>query len=233
MAAAKEKVVAQVTIPKLKIGRFTMKLIGDSPLVMHCFGEKARKQIEDRQKGSDAVTAKKEARQPEQDFMSALHVMPGTKPVLKKKDGEVLAIGEFGFPAIGIKASAVTAAVDAGAFKTTMRRAFHIGNDRDDLVRITSDPPVMRTDNVRIGQGSTDVRYRPEFRNWSCEFDVSYNEAVIGVEQIINLFNNAGFGVGIGEWRPERDGLFGRFRVSADIQVGPSELRGLVQEESK
>jgi hypothetical protein len=30
------------------------------------------------------------------------------------------------------------------------------------------------------------------------------------------MIERAGFGVGIGEWRPEKDGDYGRFRVDRD-----------------
>ena len=54
---------------------------------------------------------------------------------------------------------------------------------------------------------------------------VRFNANVLSAEQIINLFNTAGFGVGIGEWRSEKDGQHGLFHVAT---VG--ELQTLVQE---
>jgi hypothetical protein len=36
----------------------------------------------------------------------------------------------------------------------------------------------------------------------------------MSAEQVLNLFNTAGFACGVGEWRPERDGSNGRFRVA-------------------
>jgi hypothetical protein len=41
----------------------------------------------------------------------------------------------------------------------------------------------------------------------------------------VNLFNTAGFGVGIGEWRSEKDGQHGMFHVATT-----DELRALVRE---
>ena len=32
--------------------------------------------------------------------------------------------------------------------------------------------------------------------------------------QILNLFNTAGFAVGVGEWRMEKDGQYGLFHVA-------------------
>ena len=49
---------------------------------------------------------------------------------------------------------------------------------------------------------SRDVRY------------VAFNANVLSAEQIVNLFNTGGFGIGVGEWRPQKDGPFGRFHVA-------------------
>jgi hypothetical protein len=48
---------------------------------------------------------------------------------------------------------------------------------------------------------------------------VEFDHHSIAVEQIFNLVNRAGFAVGICEWRPERNGPFGRFRVVTGKRV--------------
>jgi hypothetical protein len=42
---------------------------------------------------------------------------------------------------------------------------------------------------------------------------VRYNRNVLSAEQIVSLFNTAGFAIGIGEWRPQKNGGFGMFHV--------------------
>lgn len=71
----------------------------------------------------------------------------------------------------------------------------------------------MRQDMVRVGMGTADVRFRGEFTAWATTLSVTYNAKSLSPEQIVNLFNLAGFGVGVGEWRPEKDGSYGRFHV--------------------
>ena len=92
-----------------------------------------------------------------------------------------------------------------------LRGAFHVEGD---LVHVEGEPQ-RREDMVRVGMGTADIRYRPEFPKWATELDVSYNSRALAAEQIVNLFEIAGFAVGVGEWRPEKDGQFGRFRVEA------------------
>ena len=92
---------------------------------------------------------------------------------------------------------------------TEARGTFHINGE---FIRIKGEP-TMREDMVKVGMGSADLRYRAEFKEWSMTFQVRYNRSMLTAEQIINLFNIAGFGNGIGEWRPQRNGAFGMFHV--------------------
>ena len=111
---------------------------------------------------------------------------------------------------------------------TDCRQMFFIlpdGRDQTsqmDCVRVQGDA-VERTDVVRLKNGSADLRYRPEITNWSATLRISYDKALTSPEQIANLFFRAGYSVGVGDWRPERDGDFGRFTVAegnvADVGV--------------
>jgi len=73
----------------------------------------------------------------------------------------------------------------------------------------------MREDMVRIAMGTADIRYRGEFKQWKVRLLVRYNASVLSPAQIYNLFNLAGFGVGVGEGRPEKNGSWGMFHVEA------------------
>ena len=66
---------------------------------------------------------------------------------------------------------------------------------------------------VRISMGTADIRYRGEFPVWRVTFTIRHNANVLSAEQIINLFNVGGFAIGVGDWRPQRNGSFGMFHV--------------------
>jgi hypothetical protein len=72
----------------------------------------------------------------------------------------------------------------------------------------------MREDMVRVGMGTADIRHRAEFETWGAMLRVQHNANVLSAEQVISLFEAGGFGVGIGDWRPEKDGVNGRFHVA-------------------
>ncbi|KKL87021.1 hypothetical protein LCGC14_1938870, partial [marine sediment metagenome] len=130
--------------------------------------------------------------------LDSLYPMPGKK-------------NKYGFPAIAFKKAAVDACshVD-GLTKVLARGGFHVVGE---MVEIKGKPR-MREDMVRIAMGTADIRYRGEFPEWSCTLSIRHNPNVLSAEQIINLFNVAGFAVGIGEGRPQKDQSWGMFHVA-------------------
>ena len=192
------KVLEQiVTIKAINIQFATIELVGDSPLIVHAWSAKAKKEMLDKQM-KKAKTAKP-AKNPESDYEEAFYRLPDKTP---------------GFPTIAFKAAAVSAGgrFSDGLKMTELRGAFHIEGE---LVAIEG-KPTMREDMVRVGMGTADIRYRPEFRSWRVRLPIRYNADAVSLEQIVNLFNLGGFGVGVGEWRPERDGLYGMFHVATE-----------------
>lgn len=56
------------------------------------------------------------------------------------------------------------------------------------------------------------MRYRPLFKDWALEFHINFEEE-IPAEVIKEALEIAGKYVGIGDWRPEKKGKFGKFQV--------------------
>ena len=198
--AATKKTEEVVEIKAINIQRITITLIGDSPLIVHAWSAKAKKEMLDKQM-KKAKTAK-QAKDPARDYEEAFYRLENGKP---------------GFPTVAFKAAAVSAGgrFSEGLKMTELRGAFHIEGE---LVEVHGDAR-MREDMVRVGMGTADIRYRPEFPEWRVELPVRYNADKISVEQMANIFNLAGFGVGVGEWRPEKDGQFGMFHVATDADM--------------
>ena len=201
-----------ITIPALDIRTATVKIVGDSPLIMHKWSEKAKKEILDKQM-KKAKSKGHDAKDPFADFISSMYWLDG-EPENKTPDGFAAALEDgarFGFPSTAVKAAAVAAAYRAGITKNmvSMNGAFHIIGE---FVEINGEP-VMREDMVKVGMGVADIRYRGEFPEWWSSFTVRYNAAVISLEQLINMINMGGFACGIGEWRAEKGGTFGAFHV--------------------
>ena len=189
-----------ITIPSIDVRTLEVSVVGDSGLISHAWSDKAKKMMLDKQMKKAA--AAKEAKDPEAQFHESLYVISG-------QAGQTGAV--YGFPAVAFKAAAVSACRFVSNIKMTEARgAFHVVGE---LVPLEGPPPVMREDMVRVGMGTADIRYRGEFVTWAATLTIRYNAAVMEPAQIINLLNNAGFGVGVGEWRPERNGSHGMFHV--------------------
>lgn len=73
-----------------------------------------------------------------------------------------------------------------------------------------------------------DVRFRYEYLNWKARLVLEFDENTISTATVVDLLNRAGR-VGVGEWRPERDGTFGTFRVSRHIN-DPKEVAEVLEE---
>lgn len=182
----------EIEIPPIEIKTFVLRIVGDSPLICHAWSQKAKQEMLDKQMGK--ARGKKEPKDPARDYQDAFYRLDDGTPA---------------FPTIAFKAAAVNASRQVDGLKMTfLRGAFHTVGE---LVAIEG-VPRMREDAVKI-QMTSDLRYRPEFAEWAVNLAVRLNTRALTVQQLIHLFNQAGFSAGVGEWRPERNGAFGMFHV--------------------
>ena len=186
-----------ITLTPPRVETLHVEVVGTSPLICHRWSDSMRDQI--RAKQTKAATRAREAKDPDRDYRESLYP---------------LAAGGFGFPAVAFKAAAVRAGTYADMKMTFLRGAFHVEGE---LVPLTGEPS-MREDMVRLQGSTADIRYRGQFVEWSAKVPVLLNVAALSIEQLANLFVLAGFAVGVGDWRPEKNGQYGRFEV-AGIQA--------------
>lgn len=214
MATKKTEVIE---IRPIEIKKVTVRVVGDTPLIMHAWSEKAKRMMLEAQMGI-AKGKKKDVKNPADDFIRSMYwltQMPedGTMESFE----EAIANGaRFGFPVTAFKQAAISAAYRMGwaKDKMSMRGAFYIDSDENGMIEIHSDTPEMREDMVKVGMGTADIRYRGEFKNWYADLTISYNaNGQYSLENIVNIINAGGYVCGVGEWRPERDGQNGMFHV--------------------
>lgn len=217
MSKEKQEVIS---IKKIEIQRAKIKIVGDSPLIVHAWSEKAKKMMLDAQTKA-TKTKGKEVRDPYDDFIQSLYWLEG-----KPEESTVEAFGnavnngaKWGFPVGAIKQAGNAAAYRSGWVKNQMqlRGSYFLQTEFGEMAEIKGSIPEIREDMVRIGMGSADLRYRGEFKNWYMDLILEYNASGdMSLEQIVNVINAGGYIVGIGEWRPERDGTFGKYHVEVE-----------------
>ena len=232
-----------IEIKPIEMQDVTVKIVGVTPLIVHAWSAKAKREILYKQVFGKALG--REKRNPLADFVSSMYWLD---PMPTEFDPETVenavANARFGFPLTSIKQAAISAAYRSGWTKDKMslRGAFFIEPDfeeyfsgdlvvdeahkridivpnvprREQLIEIHSDTPIMREDAVTVGMGTADLRYRGEFQNWSATLNIRFNKnGQYRLDQILNIINAGGQLCGIGEWRPERDGQYGMYQIAA------------------
>ena len=212
------KTIETIDIKPIEIKKTT--IVGDTPLIMHAWSEKAKREILDKQMKKTKSSAR-EAKNPVEDFIRSMYwLTPMPEEMSQEGFEEAIEKGaRFGFPVTGFKQAAISAAYRMGwaKDKVSMRGAFFIDGDENQMLEIHSDTPVIREDMVKVGMGTADIRFRGEFRNWYADLTISYNaNGQYTLEQIVNIINAGGYVCGVGEWRPERDGQYGMFHVASE-----------------
>jgi hypothetical protein len=189
-----------VEVVEFSIRQVTIPITGISPLIIHAWSEKSKKMIADKQAGK-AKNKKHEIRDPESDYQNAKHIAKS---------------GWEGIPAAAIKAAMIRGAKMVGMVMKDTQAAFFVNADCEatQLIRIHGESQ-MRTDMVRVGMGSADIRYRPEYLEWSLELNIDFNEGMISIDQLHQIVKAAGYGNGLGEMRPEKGKFnYGRFKLA-------------------
>jgi hypothetical protein len=198
---------AQIVIQRIGRETILVPIVGTAPLIVNKFSEKAKRQMLDAMQGRKNP---KQPKDPEADYTAALY---------RTKDGG------YGFPAIGFKAATVSAARFFGkdVTMTSLRQCLFFNGvlteaDPQSLVEIVGEPH-MREDVVTVGMKGHDLRYRPEFSEWSAMLEVVYVKSMLSMDSVLSLIDAAGLGVGVGEWRPEKSGDFGTFMIDPSRKV--------------
>lgn len=223
MATAKKTEVLEIR--PIEIKKVQLRIVGDTPLIMHAWSEKAKRMMLEAQMGK-AKGKKKEPKSPADDFIRSMY-WKTPMPVYEDSASEEEKMEAFGiavengarfcFPVTAFKQAAISAAYRMGwsKDKVSLRGAFFIESDENGMIEIQSDSPTMREDMVKVGMGTADIRYRGEFSNWSADITINYNvNGQYDLESIVNIINAGGYICGVGEWRPEKDGQYGMFHVA-------------------
>lgn len=198
---------AQITISKIGTETIRVPLVGTAPLIVHKFSEKAKRQMLDAMQGRKSP---KQSKDPEGDYEAAFY----------RTDS-----GGYGFPVIAFKAATVGAARFYGkSISMTALRQFvffdaEFSKEAGQKLAVLTGEPHMREDVVKVGMGGSDLRYRPEFTEWSTVVEVTYVKSMLTRESVLSLIEAGGMGVGVGEWRPEKKGDFGTFVIDPTREI--------------
>lgn len=185
---------------RIRKGQVTIVSREGSIMVQHKWDAKMMDKIRDK-KIEGRKTKEREPCDPDRECEAATY---------RLKDGR------YALPVVQVKNAMISAAHrDIGFDKTLVRKGIFFVGEEGIFVPLITPGAKMREDVVRVPAktGNADLRYRPMFETWKAKLRFEYDAALLRVDDIVSLLDRAGFGIGIAEWRPEKDGEWGRFQV--------------------
>lgn len=60
---------------------------------------------------------------------------------------------------------------------------------------------------------------RPRFNDWRAKFQIILNDEGLPLETMNEIIQHAGNYVGVGDWRPDKKGMFGKFMITSFQEV--------------
>ena len=201
--ARKKKQDAKVLIPALPIKTVSFSIVGTSPLLTNRFHPEDQKLLEGSQTGKARATSKN--RDPEEEYERSLWRLGRG----------------YGYPAHNMVQAFIGGCRNvekvtmAGTRGTVDITSTVISDDGDELVRIRSKkgPVIFRRVVGGARGGKKAVKYCARFNEWSMDVSVTHDPRILSTEQLLLGWQCAGAYIGIGGWRPECSGRFGKFRL--------------------
>ena len=240
----KENIEFNARKGKLRIGMIQVKspipqyldvrVNGISELVTHPFSKKAMRQIEETQMTEKTrVKAVRTPKNPVEEMFYAFHWGMGTPKMVQTGPKEGYCMGIPTFPLIAIKSAMVDTIKmqNPELYKKDLQRILFIRGYEDlDHAPIEFNAKKDmngRLDYVKLANGSHDIRYRPSFFSWALSFQIEYMPEYWQESTILDAVQGAGYLNGIGEFRMERGGSWGRFQIDNKM-TGKANLSKLV-----
>ena len=198
-----------IEIKRIDVKQVTVKIVGDGDLILNKMNDVSARQLTDQRKNKA-----KDLEVPNEweQIITALHWRDG-KPTDFSEQGLIDALKNNApcITAFGLKKSFGEAVVrnEIDKFKTKFDPSVNI-IAKGNLV------PIKFTEHYIDEKLMSPVRGKPvlvrmnRFSGWSAEFTIQFTENVYSLEQIINIINLAGFGLGIGSGRTSG---YGRYHV--------------------
>ena len=198
-----------IEIKRIDVKQVTVKIVGDGDLILNKMNDVSARQLTDQRKNK---AKDMEVPNEWEQIITALHWRDG-KPTDFSEQGLIDALKNNApcITAFGLKKSFGEAVVrnEIDKFKTKFDPSVNI-NAKGNLI------PIKFTEHYIDEKLMSPVRGKPvlvrmnRFSGWSAEFTIQFTENVYSLEQIINIINLAGFGLGIGSGRTSG---YGRYHV--------------------
>lgn len=188
----------------------TIHIVGDTDLVLNKMNDVTTRQLVDARSGKGK---KIETPNVWEEIITAIHWRDG-KPTDLSEEGLVHALKTNApcLTAFGLKKSFGEAVVRLGidTYSTKFDASVNLLSSGG-LVPITFTEHFVDEKLMSPKKGAPVLVHLNRFTGWSADIQISYIDSVYSSEQLINIVNLAGFGIGIGSGR--RSCGYGRYHV--------------------
>jgi len=178
-----------------------IEIRGITPLLIHRFNESA-----EQSKPNRRVEVKQ--RDPREE---------ATKNAYIAKDGSFY-FSAFAIPnAMGAAGSNHKATGSRKSLRFVVPSAVRMMSDTVTILNGAGPAKTFETDSRPVTIPATKgrvMRHRPRFDQWGARFDLLLDDELLSVEMAQQLLQEAGQSIGIGDFRPEKRGPFGTFRIT-------------------
>jgi hypothetical protein len=196
MAAKK----SSVTVPEFSLATMRINIVGLTPLLCNRIPEWVKDYLPGGKLHGEKAPA--DNRTWEEQALDGAYRHPET--------------GVYVFPSSGLLAAMCSGAYRIGLTPDIVSSYTNL-QIREEWVEIQGPAPRAGQDTARQkGGGALIMANRAEFKVWRMGYEVEFNAGVFTAKKIALMVNAAGMN-GIGCWRPERHGRFGRFEIEFDL----------------
>lgn len=206
-----EGIVLNQIVPQ----RAVITVVGDSDLILNKMNDVSKRQLTDERKDK-AKNVSEEVNEWEKKI-TAIHWLNGNpteyseEAMRDKLENDSPCITAF-----GLKQSFKQAVTrnKISTYSTEFDATMNVVDKGNGLIPIKFTQHFIDEKLMSPKRGAPVLIYLNRFCGWSAELEISYLENVYSLEQIVNIVNLAGFGLGIGSGRSSG---FGRYHV-ADVK---------------
>lgn len=194
----------------MEVTRVRVTIEGVSPLLLH--SDKGANPLSVEAKSLKAVSSKRKKSEEDHFEMVRIEWMSG---LYLDKSGRVAVPVENVRAAIrdGAKLSKLGKEISRKVFIDGTHMAIAYDGPRD-LEKLFDDARFRDTRSVRVGQQRV-MRTRPHFDKWALSFDAYWDSDSFDTDLFARCLESAGKFIGIGDFRPDKGGTFGRFKLAS------------------
>lgn len=210
-----KKVVENIEIKRIEPKRITVTIQGDSDLILNQMNAYNKRQLIDKQKNKAKSLTPAD---PWECIITSVHWLNGTPTEFSEESLlDALKNNAPCITAFGLKKSFGQAVVrnEIDTYATKFDASIQIFGTGDGLIPIRFAEHHVDEKLMSPIKGSPVLVRLNRFSGWSADIEISYIDNVYSEEQILNIVNLAGFGLGIGSGRTSG---YGRYHV-VDVKV--------------